>query len=135
MSSGASTWTPTTWPIWQSRMAPVAAHPIFLSSMSRCSDCYTLFHILLILSTFLVCCNDSNGDTGYFNSLFTLLLHKSPSVLDNESIFTAFFFRIFAILLPSSSSSWAVTTMVMVILASSIHCFTLLLHYKSICFG
>ena len=32
----------------------------------------TLFHILLILSAFLACYNDSNGDTGYFNSLFYL---------------------------------------------------------------
>ena len=42
--TGASTWTPTTWPIWQSRMAPVVAHPMFSSStspppLSRCSSC------------------------------------------------------------------------------------------------
>ena len=95
----------------------------------------TLFQILLILSAFLACYNNSNGDTGYFNSFLPCCSIKSPSVLDNESIFTACFFRIFAFFLPSSSSFRLVTTMVMVILASSIHCFTLLLHYKSICFG
>ena len=30
------------------------------------------FHILLILSAFLACYNDSDGDAGYFNSLFYL---------------------------------------------------------------
>ena len=40
--SGASTWIPTMWPVWQSRMAPVVAHPMFPSSthpLSRCSSC------------------------------------------------------------------------------------------------
>ena len=40
--TGASTWTPTTWAIWQSKMAPVVAHPMFPSltpPLSRCSSC------------------------------------------------------------------------------------------------